>query len=266
MLFKHNFLNNYSVTSAKMGVSVSHPLRRTAKAKYILTLDGLSSEFDGTEQFSHSSLQDNNKGETSRGGKGFSKRNEAGCLQIKGTRGNSGCPFDSLDTIDSRKSVPFAVLPENNTQPSSRSPNGEGAFGSVHSDGETISVDRSANGKVLFHDDAEDELEDESSARKCKTKLKERNTPKPADYVEQKVIDPSQGKLKKKVRASSSTRLGEKAHLPDKIHGNSTRSRHCAENRSDMSVTHEGFVDGRVSEQETTRIIRADSEPDMVCL
>ena len=241
-----------------MGVSVSHPLRRTTKAKYILTFDGGSSESDGTKQFfSH---QEHNKGETSRGSKGFSKRNEAGFLQFKGTRGNPGCPFDSLDTIDSRKSVPFAVLPQNNTQPSSRPPSGEGAFTSVHSDVETISVDRS--GKVLLHDDAEDDsVEDENSARK------ERNKPKPADYVQQKVIDPSQGKLKKKVRASSSTRLGEKSHsVPDKIHGNNTHSRHCVENGSVMSVTHERFVDGRASEQEITRMIRADSEPDMVCL
>ena len=252
------FLNNYySVTSVKMGVSVSQPLRRTTKAKYILTPNGGSSEFEGTEEFfSH---QENKKGETSRCSKGFSKRNEAGCLQFKGARGNSGCPFDSLDTIDSRKSVPFAVLPDNNTQPLSRPPNGEGTFVSVHSDGETW------DGKVLFHDDVEDDLEDESSVRKCKTKPKERNTPKPADYVEKKVIDPSQGKLKKKVRASSSTRLGEKAHLPVKNHGNSARSRHCAENRSDMCVTHKGLVDGRASEHEII-MIRADSEPDMVCL
>jgi len=241
-----------------MGVSVSHPLRqRTTKAKYILTLDGGSSEFDGTEQFfSH---QEHNKGETSRVGKGCSEQNEASCLQFKGGRANSGCPFDSLDTIDSRKSVPFAVLPQNNTQPSSRPPNGELAFASVHSDGETISVDRS--GKVLLRDDAEHDFEDESSARK------ERNTSKPADYVQQKVIDPSRVKLKKNVRASSSTRFGEKAHsVTDKIHGNSLHSGHCAENGSDMCVTHEGFVDASASEQEVTRMIRADSEPDMVCL
>ena len=88
------FLTYYSVRSAKMGVSVSHPLRRTTKAKYIQTLDGGSSEFEETEQFFSRNLhQEHNKRETSRGNKGFSKRNEAGCLQFKGTRGNSRCPF-----------------------------------------------------------------------------------------------------------------------------------------------------------------------------
>ena len=243
------FLNYYSIklTSAKMGVSISHPLRRTTKAKYIQTLDGGSSEFDGNEQlfFSHSLYQEDNKGETSRGSKGFSKRNEAGCLQFKGVRGNSRCPFDSLDTIDSRKSVPFAVLPDNNTQALTKSPKGEGAF-SVYSDGETISVEKS--GKVLFYDD---DLEDESSARKCEAKLKEKNTRKHA------------GKLRKKNRASR-TRSGGEAHLPDRNHGNSTRSRQCAENRSNVSVNHEVRVDGRASEQEITRMLRADSETKMV--
>jgi len=241
-----------------MGVSVSRPLRRTTKAKYIITLDGGSSEFDGTEEFfSHSLHLDNNKGETSEGSKGFSKRNEAGCLKFKETRGNSGCPFDSLDTIDSRKSVPFAVLPENNTQSSTRSPNGEGGFSSAQSDDKTVSVEKSS--KVLFYDDVEDDIEDESPARK------ERNTPKPAEYVQQKVNHPFQGKLRKKGRALRRTRSGEETHLPDENHGDST-PRYCGENTSDMSVTHEGFVDGRESEHEITRMIRADSEPDMICL
>lgn len=240
-----------------MGVSVSRPLRRTTKAKYILTLDGGSSEFDGTEDFLSRSLhQDNNKGETSRGSKSFSKRNEAGCLQFKETRGNSGCPFDSLDTIESRKSVPFAVLPENNTQSSTRSPNGEGGFSSAQSDDKIISVEKSS--KVLFYDDVEDDLEDESSARK------ERKTPKPAECVQQKVNHP-QGKSREKGRASRRTISGEETHLHDENHGDST-PRYCGENTSDMSVTHEGFVDGRESEQEITRMMRADSEPDMVYL
>ena len=233
-----------------MGVSVSRPQRRTTKAKYILTLDGRSSEFDETEEFfSHMLHQKNNKGETSRGGKGFSKRNETGCLQFKGTRGNSGSPFDSLDTIDSRKSIPFAVLPENNTQTSTNSPNGVGGFCSVQSDDKTSSVEKSS--KLLFLDEVEDDLEDESSARKG------RNTP----CDQKKVNHPFQGKLRKKDHASRKTRSGEETHALDGNRGDSTRSRCCGE--SDMSVTHEGLVEGRASEQV---IILADSDTDMVCL
>lgn len=248
-----------------MGVSVSHPRKRSTEAKYIQTLDGGSSVFDESAQFFSESLhQENNKGETSRGTKGFSKRNEPGFFQFKGTRGSSRCPFDSLDTIDSRKSVPFAVLPENNTQASTSSPNGEGGFISVHSDGETICVGKS--GQVLFLDEVEDDLEDESSAQKCGAKLKEKNTLNPAEYVQQKVIASLQGKLRRKDRASSTTRSGEEAHLPDRNHGNSTRSRRCAENSSNMSVTHEECADGKASEQEITRMIRADSDTEMVYL
>ena len=239
-----------------MGVSVSRPVRRTTKAKYILTLDGGSSEFDGTEAFSsHSLHQKNNKGETSRGGKGFSKRNETGCLQFKGTRSNSESPFDSLETIDSRKSVPFAVLPESNSQSSTNSPNRAGGFISVQSDDKTISVEKSS--KVVFHDEVEDDLEDESSVRK------ERNTPKPTECVQEKVKYPFEGKLRKKNRASRKTRSGEETHVLDGRRGDSTRSRCWGDNASDMSVTHEGVVDGRASEQE---IIFADSDTDMVCL
>jgi len=238
-----------------MGVSVSRPLRRTTKAKYILTLDGGSTEFDGTEElFSHNLRQQDNRGETSRGSKGFSKRNEEGCLQFKGTKGSSGCPFDSLDTIDSRKSVPFAVLPENNAQSSTRSPsNGEGGISTSQSGDKTISVEKSS--KSSFHDDLEDDL-DESLA------WKERNTPEPTECAQQKVNQPFRGKLRGKGCASRKTRSDEETQLPDENHGDSTRSRYCGENTSDMSVT----VDGRASEQEVTRMIRADSEPNMVCL
>ena len=196
------FLTYYSVRSAKMGVSVSHPLRRTTKAKYIQTLDGGSSEFEETEQFFSRNLhQEHNKRETSRGNKGFSKRNEAGCLQFKGTRGNSRCPFDSLDAIDSRRSVPFAVLPENDTQASTGSRNGD----------------------WLFLDDVEDDLEDESLAQKSEPKLKGENTPHPA------------AKQKRKDFASSKTRSDKVANLPDRNHRNSTRSRQCTENRSNKA-------------------------------
>jgi len=239
-----------------MGVSVSRPLRKTTKAKYILTFDGGSNEFDGTEEFfSHNLHQQDNRGETSRGGKEFSKWNEAGCLQFKGTKGSSGCPFDSLDTIDSRKSVPFAVLPENNAQSLTRSPsNGEGGFSNAQSDDKTISVKKSS--KLSFHDDLEDDL-DESLAKQ------ERNTP--TEYVQQKVNHHFQGKLREKGCSSRRTRSGEETQLPDENNGDNTRSRYCGENTSDMSVSQEGFVDGRASEQEIT-MIRADSEPNMVCL
>ena len=41
-----------------------------------------------------------------------SKRKEGELFQFKSRKGKSKCTFDSLDTIESRKSVPFAALPD----------------------------------------------------------------------------------------------------------------------------------------------------------
>ena len=80
-----------------MSVNVSQPLGGT-KIKYIHphNYEEDPRNFDKNEEFLSES----------------SKRKEAGLLQFKSRKCKSKCTFDSLDTIDSRKSVPFAALPE----------------------------------------------------------------------------------------------------------------------------------------------------------
>ena len=248
-----------------MGVSVSHPLRRPSKGKYIQTLDGEWDALDESEHFLSQSSQQGNNGETLRRGKGCSKRNEPGFFQFKGVRGSSRRTFDSLDTIDSRKSVPFAVLPENNTQASASSPDSTG-FMSILSDGETITAEKSS--KVLYTDYAEGDLEDGSSASKCAGKLKEKNVCRHAEHVHQKVIAPLQGKFGRKDLVSSSTRSGEDAHLPDGNYDN-IHSRGVAGNaRASVLLPAVTRADGRENERESelekARMVRADSETGMV--
>ena len=138
-----------------MGVNVSRPQRRS-KVKYIQThYDGEANVFDESERF----LNESSQQEAIRGGKSFSKRNEPGFFQFKVGRGKSRCTFDSLDTIDSRKSVPFAVLPANNTRASTSSRSGENEdLNSVYYDEETIGA-LGRRGKVLFVDEPMDSLE-----------------------------------------------------------------------------------------------------------
>ena len=80
-----------------MGVNVSHPLGGT-KVKYVHASnneDPRRNSDENEEFFSESS-----------------KRKEAGLFQFKTRKDKSKCTFDSLETIDSRKSVPFAALPD----------------------------------------------------------------------------------------------------------------------------------------------------------
>ena len=138
-----------------MGVNVSRPQRRS-KVKYIQTdYDGEANVFDESERF----LNESSQQEAIRGGKSFSKRNEPGFFQFKVGRGKSRCTFDSLDTIDSRKSVPFAVLPANNTRASTNSRSGENEdLNSDYYDEETIGA-LGRSGKVLFVDEPMESLE-----------------------------------------------------------------------------------------------------------
>ncbi|KAJ7394782.1 hypothetical protein OS493_000616 [Desmophyllum pertusum] len=243
-----------------MGVSISRPLRRS---KYTVhTLDGESSVFDESEKFlSPSSQQQKTNTDTLRRSKGSSKRNEPQFFQLKPVRGKPMYAFDSLDTIESRKSVPFAVLPEDNTRASTSSPDGEGELISVHSNEETITLEKSD--KLLFLDEVVDDLEDENSAKKCAKKFKEKNMPRPTEYVHQKVIAPLQGKLGRSDPVSSITRSGKEAHLPDGNH-----SRRSKENTRDSVVVTLGeCANGRETngELEITRVVPADSETGTVC-
>lgn len=251
-----------SISLVDMGVSVSRPLRRS---KYTVhTLDGESSVFDESEKFlSPSSQQQKTNTDTLRGSKGSSKRNEPQFFQLKPVRGKPRYAFDSLDTIESRKSVPFAVLPEDNTRASTSSPDGEGELISVHSNEETITLEKS--GKLLFLDEVVDDLEDESSAKKCAKKFKEKNMPRPTEYVHQKVIAPLQGKSGRSDRVSSITRSGKEAHLPDGNH--SRRSKENPRERDSVVVTLGECANGRETngELEITRVVPADSETGTVC-
>ena len=82
-----------------------------------------------------------------------SKRKEAGLFQFKSRKGKSKCTFDSLDTLDSRKSVPFVALPDT-TRASTSSPSGylKEDLHSIVSDELSTKVS-SANSRVLFTDE-----------------------------------------------------------------------------------------------------------------
>ena len=147
-----------------MGVDVSRP-RRGTKVKYIQADDyeGEPSIFDESEQFlSERSQRGNAKGRAIRNGKSSSKRNETGFFQFKSGKGT----FDSLDTVDSRRSVPFAVLPENNTRASTSSPSGGNEdLQSVCSEEEsTVTLEKSGKA-VLFLDEPLDDLEQQGKLK-----------------------------------------------------------------------------------------------------
>ena len=116
-----------------MGVNVSQPLGGN-KIKYIHphNCEEDPRNFDENEEFLSES----------------SKRKEAGLFQFKSRKCKSKCPLDSLDTIDSRKSVPFAALPVT-TRASTSSPSGDNE--DLHSIFSEVSTSvLSKNSRVLF--------------------------------------------------------------------------------------------------------------------
>ena len=104
-----NFHGTKTCVPYIMGVNVSQPLGGS-KVKYIHphNCEEDLRNFDENEEFLSESA----------------KRKEAGLFQFKSRKGKSKCTFDSLDTIDSRKSVPFAALPDT-TRASTSSPRGD---------------------------------------------------------------------------------------------------------------------------------------------
>ena len=121
-----------------MGVYVSRPLGGT-KVIYIHphNCEEDPRNFDENEEFLNES----------------SKRKEAGLLLFKSRKGKSKCTFDSLDTIDSRKSVPFAALPDT-TRASTSSPSGDKEdLRSIFSDEVSTSVS-SKKSRVSFTNEA----------------------------------------------------------------------------------------------------------------
>ena len=77
---------------------------------------------------------------------------EAGLFQFKSRKGKSKCTFESLDTIDSRKSVPFAALPDT-ARASTSSPSGDNEhLYCIFSDEVSTNVS-SKNSRVLFTDE-----------------------------------------------------------------------------------------------------------------
>ena len=181
-----------------MGVNVSRPER----LKYIQEDD-----YDEGEHFlNEGSQQERAKETTVRGTKSSSKRNEPGFFQLKSGKGKTKHTFDSLDTIDSRKSVPFAVLPENSNQtPTSSLCGGENEDSKcVYSVEEGI-VSGGKGGRVLFVDEPTDDLEQgEDFAKNCMENLKEKDAARHSNCFNWKVISShSRSKNKNSNRISS---------------------------------------------------------------
>ena len=99
--------------------------------------------------------------ENIRDGERLSKSNQTGFFhQFKSTKGKSKDTFDSLETIDSRKSVPFAALPDT-TRASTSSPSGDKEdLHSIFSDEVSTNVS-SKNSRVLFTEELPTEDMDE---------------------------------------------------------------------------------------------------------
>ena len=134
-----------------MGVNVSHPQRvKYVQANESEEVDGGQSNFDEREQFLSESSRVGGFEENIRDGKRLSKSNQTGFFhQFKSRKGKSKDTFDSLDTIDSRKSVPFAALPDT-TRASTSSPSGDKEdLRSIFSDEVSTNVS-SKNSRVLF--------------------------------------------------------------------------------------------------------------------
>lgn len=153
-------------------------------------------------------------------------------------RSNLESLFDSFEIIDFRKFVLFVVFFESNFQFLINFLNGVGGFSSVQFD--DIFVEKSS--KVLFYDEVEDDLEDESLVRK------ERNMLKFIECVQEKVKYLFEGKLRKKNCVFRKMRLGEEMYVFDGSCGDSMCFCCWGDNLSDMFVIYEGVVDGRVSE------------------
>ena len=134
-----------------MGVNVSHSQRvKYVQAKEYEGVDRGQGNFDEREQFLGESSRVGGFDENIRDGKRLSKSNQTGFFhQLKSRKGKSKDTFDSLDTIDSRKSVPFAALPDT-TRASTSSPSGDKKdVHSIFSDEVSTNVSRK-NSRVLF--------------------------------------------------------------------------------------------------------------------
>ena len=120
-----------------MGVNDCQPLGRT-KVKYVhaSNYEDPRRNSDENEEFLSES----------------SKRKEAGLFQFKSRKSKSKCTFESLDTIDSRNSVPFAALPDT-ARASTSSPSGDNEhLHCIFSDEVSTNVS-SKNSRVLFTDE-----------------------------------------------------------------------------------------------------------------
>ena len=134
-----------------MGVNVSHPQRvKYVQAKEYEGVDRGQNNFDEREQFLSESSRVGGFEENIRDRKGLSKSSQTGFFhQFKSRKGKSKDTFDSLDTIYSRKSVPFAALPDT-TRASTSSPSGDKEdLHSIFSDEVSTNVS-SKNSRVLF--------------------------------------------------------------------------------------------------------------------
>ena len=177
-----------------MGVSLSRSSGRTAEAKYIHSIDTKESNGENDEF-----LNQRTKGKTSKGRKSASKRTETAFFQFKTTKSNPWDIFDSLDTIVSRKSVPFAALPDDSPQ---------ALAGSVVGD-EDITGNQSKDGAVTHStigDTFLEDFDDRNSTKECAEKM---TGAKNGEIIAQRVTPP----LKNDETRRNSQKLKSTAHI-----------------------------------------------------
>ena len=145
-----------------MGVNVSHSQRvKYVQAREYEGVDGGQGNFDEREQFLSESSRVGGFEENIRDGKRLSKSNQTGFFhQFKSRKGKSKDTFDSLNTIDSRKSVPFAALPDTTRASTSSASGDKGDLHSIFSDEVSTNVS-SKNSRVLFTEELPTEDMDE---------------------------------------------------------------------------------------------------------
>ena len=125
-----------SFTFEIMGLNVSQP--RGTKFKYVH-----ASNYEDRRR---------NSEENEEFLSGSSKREEAGFFQFKSRNGKANCTFDRLDTLDSRKSVPFAALPDTTRASKSSLSRDKEDLHSIFSD-EVTTRKASCKNRVLFTDE-----------------------------------------------------------------------------------------------------------------
>lgn len=244
-----------------MGVSLSRSSERTAEAKYIHSIDTKESSGENDEF-----LNQCTKGKTIKGSESTSKRTETAFFQFKTTKSNCWDTFDSLDTIISRKSVPFAVLPDGNPQALPSSAVGEEDITSFQPKGGAVT--QSTSGDKFLED-----LDDKFSTEKNVEEITGTNREKTGENVTQRVTALLKKKAERDDGFSLCTKSWEKwqvgGHVDD-VHKEARRSPRRLGNTAHVSVplSHRKSADGRGTKRESVPDLttaRPHSETEIVC-